>query len=63
MEIRRYQSDAGKFVLVSKEAFLEAQKQKDARDFLKARKNGFILVAMRRLQIGGADAKEPERAV
>jgi hypothetical protein len=44
---------AGKFARVSKEVFIEAQRQKDLRDYFNAHKPGFRL-AKRRLYIEGA---------
>ncbi len=43
-----------KFARVTKEVFLEAQRQKDMRDYIKAHNPGFK-PAKRRLQIGGAN--------
>jgi hypothetical protein len=55
---------AGKFARVTKEVFLEAQRQKDMRDYFNAHKPGFRL-AKRRLFITGATNPDqiPDRVV
>ena len=53
---------AGKFARESKEVFLEAQRQKDLRNYFNAHKPGFRL-AKRRLQIGPSPLAIPDQVV
>jgi hypothetical protein len=50
---------AGKFARVDREDFIEAQRQKDIREYLKKQKPGLRLVK-RRLQIGPSPATNPD---
>lgn len=52
----------GKFARVNKEVFLEAQRQKDMRDYFNKQKPGFR-VAKRRLQIGPSPGAIPDQVV
>jgi hypothetical protein len=52
----------GKFARVSREVFIEAQRQKDLRDYFNKHKPGFRL-AKRRVQIGPSPAANPDRVV
>ena len=50
---------AGKYARVSREVFIEAQRQKDIREYLKKQKPGLRL-AKRRLQISPSPATNPD---
>jgi hypothetical protein len=52
----------GKFARVSREVFIEVQRQKNMRDYINKQKPGFRL-AKRRRQIGSSPAAIPDQAV